>query len=157
FDPPPAILRDACLHLEFGAAARIVMRFRRPVWEDNPELRDAGFLHVDDPWIGVWWTSLPVRAPVITGWLGGPRGESAPRDPAQRAPLAIGSLARLIGTDPGKVAAELVAWHAHNWSTDPFSLGAYSYVGVGGVGAQRRFGEPVEDTVYFAGEAVDTD
>jgi hypothetical protein len=40
---------------------------------------------------------------------------------------------------------------------DPYARGAYSYVRVGGLAAQQGFGEPVEDTLYFAGEAVDAD
>jgi monoamine oxidase len=156
FDPVPAVLQDACAGLEMGAAARIVLRFRRPLWEDHPDLRDAGFLFSDGPWMGVWWTSLPVRAPVITGWCGGPCAETAPRDLADWPARAVESLARVIGIDPARIAAELETWHAHDWSADPFSLGAYSYVGVGGRPSQQRFADPVEDTLYFAGEAVDT-
>jgi monoamine oxidase len=63
-------------------------------------------------------------------------------------------LARLLHTDETSLAAELQSWHAHNWSADPFSRGAYSYVKAGGMEAQERFGDPVEDTLYFAGEAV---
>jgi hypothetical protein len=47
----------------------------------------------------------------------------------------------------------LVTWRAHNWMADPYSMGAYSYVRIGGLDTQKRFGEPVEDTLYFAGEA----
>jgi monoamine oxidase len=63
----------------------------------------------------------------------------------------------MLGSDPDELGAGVETWHAHNWSTDPFSRGAYSYVRVGGLDAQRRFGEPVEDTLYFAGEAVNAE
>jgi len=156
FDPDPPILRDARAALEMGAALRIVMRFRRPFWEDNPALVGAGFLQVEHPFMGIWWTSLPVRAPVLTGWCGGPCAEAAPHDPAAWVPHALDSLARLTGVPAATLAGELQAWRAHNWSADPWSRGAYSYVRVGGMPAHRRFGEPVEDTLYFAGEAVNT-
>jgi monoamine oxidase len=156
FDPEPAILREALGALEMGAAARIVLRFRRPVWEDNPELADAGFLHGEDPWMGVWWTTRPLHAPVLTGWCGGPRAESAPMDPAEWLPRSLCSLARLTGLPESKLRAELLTWRAHNWMADPYSRGAYSYVRVGGLEAHKRFGDPVEDTLYFAGEAVDS-
>ena len=39
---------------------------------------------------------------------------------------------------------------------DPFSLGAYSYVKVGGEGCQKTLGAPIENTLFFAGEATDT-
>lgn len=43
----------------------------------------------------------------------------------------------------------------HDWETDPFSRGAYSYVKVGGDSAQRDLGTPLENTLFFAGEATD--
>jgi monoamine oxidase len=46
--------------------------------------------------------------------------------------------------------------HTHDWQTDPFSLGAYSYGKVGCDGAQEALAEPLENTLYFAGEATDT-
>ena len=39
------------------------------------------------------------------------------------------------------------------WGTDPFSLGAYSHVLPGRSGARRKMAEPVEDRIFFAGEA----
>jgi monoamine oxidase len=157
FDPVPPTLRDACAALEMGSAVRVVLRFRRPVWEDVPALADAAFLQSEDPFIGIWWTPLPVRAPVIVAWCGGPRAETAPSDPAEWVPLALESLARLTGIPTGRLAGELRSWHAHNWSTDPYAKGAYSYVRVGGVPAHQRFGDPVGDTLYFAGEAVNAE
>jgi monoamine oxidase len=154
FDPLPETLRDACAALVMGSAVRIVLRFRRPIWEDVPALADAAFLQAEDPFIGIWWTSLPVRSPLIVAWCGGPRAEAAPSDPAAWVPLALDGLARLTGLNAGRLAGELRSWHAHNWSEDPYAQGAYSYVRVGGVPAHERFGEPVEDTLYFAGEAV---
>jgi monoamine oxidase len=45
----------------------------------------------------------------------------------------------------------------HDWIADPFSRGAYSYARVGGDDASKRLGRPVEQTVYFAGEAADVE
>jgi len=50
----------------------------------------------------------------------------------------------------------LESWHFHDWSKDPYSLGAYTYVPVGGLGAREVLGRPVNDTLFFAGEATDT-
>ena len=44
----------------------------------------------------------------------------------------------------------------HNWQADPNALGAYSYIGVGGLDAPERLTEPVAETLYFAGEHTDT-
>ncbi len=42
-----------------------------------------------------------------------------------------------------------------NWSSDPFALGAFSYLSVGGTADHRAaLAEPVADRVFFAGEAT---
>jgi monoamine oxidase len=50
----------------------------------------------------------------------------------------------------------LEAAYFHDWQNDPFSRGAYSYGKVGADGAQQELSHPVEDTLFFAGEATDT-
>jgi monoamine oxidase len=45
----------------------------------------------------------------------------------------------------------------HDWQSDPFSRGAYSYLGVGGVPARRALARPVARTLFFAGEATHPD
>jgi monoamine oxidase len=42
----------------------------------------------------------------------------------------------------------------HNWLTDPYSRGAYSYVAVGGSGASAQLARHVQRTLFFAGEHV---
>jgi monoamine oxidase len=44
----------------------------------------------------------------------------------------------------------------HDWQSDPFSRGAYSYGRVGADGAQQVLAAPLEKTLFFAGEATDT-
>jgi len=52
---------------------------------------------------------------------------------------------------------ELVAAHMHDWSSDAYSRGAYSYIAVGGEDAPRRLAEPLRERLFFAGEATDPD
>ena len=49
---------------------------------------------------------------------------------------------------------EQVEWH--DWQHDPFACGAYSYVLAGGGRARKLLARPVEETLFFAGEACDT-
>jgi monoamine oxidase len=67
---------------------------------------------------------------------------------------ALASLGSLFGREID-IAAELRAWYYHDWQQDPFARGAYSYVTVGGSAARAALGEPLEDTLFFAGEATD--
>ena len=49
----------------------------------------------------------------------------------------------------------LVSSHIHNWNSDPFSRGAYSFTSVDNIEMPRRLSEPVAATLFFAGEATD--
>jgi len=49
----------------------------------------------------------------------------------------------------------VISSHTHDWQSDRWSLGAYSYALVGGADAHRELAAPVEDTLFFAGEATD--
>ncbi len=67
------------------------------------------------------------------------------------------ALADVLGLPRGRVEGALVGAHIHNWHADPFARGAYSYVMAGGMDAVRAFAAPVEHTLFFAGEATNTD
>lgn len=45
----------------------------------------------------------------------------------------------------------------HDWQSDPFSRGAYSYAAVGGSGAAAELARPLDRTIFFAGEATSSD
>jgi monoamine oxidase len=48
----------------------------------------------------------------------------------------------------------LEAVYFHDWTADPYARGAYSYVSAGGLQAADSLAQPVENTLYFAGEHV---
>jgi monoamine oxidase len=52
---------------------------------------------------------------------------------------------------------QLRAAFVADWQSDPFSIGAYSYIPVGAITAPMVLAEPVSDTLFFAGEATDTE
>ena len=57
--------------------------------------------------------------------------------------------------EQGPTREDLVSYIRTNWSRDPFAFGAYSYVANGSSQSDRAtIAEPIEDRVFFAGEAV---
>ncbi|WP_136658093.1 FAD-dependent oxidoreductase [Nitratireductor sp. XY-223] len=61
-------------------------------------------------------------------------------------------------TRAGAGERQLRGYMRTNWSRDPYSLGSYSYVAKGGRQRdRRRMEEPVNDRIFFAGEAVHPD
>jgi monoamine oxidase len=51
----------------------------------------------------------------------------------------------------------LEEFYVHNWHSDPFAAGAYTYIPVGGNDAQVELARPIQGTLYFAGEATNTE
>lgn len=158
-DPEPAGARRAMAKLAVGHVQRISVLFREKVWEHaraavaQGALRDLVFLHGDaDPIFPVWWTSAPLGAPLMVGWTGGPDAARLPSGDRLRR-VALDALARRLGASRRWLASRVVDTWTHDWSRDPLARGAYSYPLVGGGEAAGALAEPVEDTLWFAGEA----
>jgi monoamine oxidase len=62
-----------------------------------------------------------------------------------------------LGVEANRLRASLHGAFHHDWQSDPFSRGAYSYAGVGGRHAGAKLAMPVESTLFFAGEATQSD
>jgi monoamine oxidase len=167
FDPPfdePAAVRfsprldekvAAARLLQMGQVVKLVLAFREPFWRDSLPRDDVLFLHAYDQLVPSWWTPVDISLPMLTGWAGGLyatrlAGIAEP----ELLDLAIGSLAHALGMAPREIGARLESRHFHDWTRDPFSRGAYTYVAVGGVDAYRALAEPVAGTLFFAGEAT---
>lgn len=165
FTPELPELRHAVSRLAMGAVVRVVFAFREPFWErldrgrrGDAALRELSFLHGRGGDLPVWWTLFPLRLPVLVGWAGGPRAaELAGEDDAAIQQRAIAALARHVGLHQDRLEALVEGCWLHNWERDPFSRGAYSYPLVGGSGAPERLAQPVAGTLFFAGEATDTE
>jgi monoamine oxidase len=159
FVPPLDDKRDALQGLVSGPVLKLSLRFRRAFWEelDGGRYEDASFFHSAASVFPTFWTPLPLRAPLLTAWIAGPK---AARLSASETPdivrQALESLSTVFGGRP-QSQFELEAAYLHNWQTDPFARGAYSYIAVGGKDARHMLAAPFEDTLFFAGEATDTE
>lgn len=157
FQPEPVRTLEAAQKLQFGQVFRVVLRFREALWQKYESISGAGFLFSTDPIFPTWWTPLPVHAPVMTGWCSGPRADRLLSEPPRAVvAYAVAALARIVGASAGELSCILDAAYFHNWFDDPFARGAYSYVPAGALGTRNILAEPLEDTLYFAGEATNT-
>jgi monoamine oxidase len=158
FTPALDSKRAALGQLVMGQVVKIGLRFHSPFWERDGRLSSMSYLLSQATAVPTWWSVYPAQAPLLIGWAAGPAAEKlALRGDAFVIDQAIGSLAQALGVERRLVAAELEAWYFHDWQADPFARGAYSYVLVGGLAARAALAQPVEDTLFFAGEATNTD
>jgi monoamine oxidase len=165
FDPPLPAKQSAIASMSMGGVVRIALRFDEPFWmterfaavADERRLDTLAFLHgTSEVSFPIWWTTYPVRSPLLVGWCGGPASfvlSGRSKDDVEAE--ALRSLAELLPVTVASLRKRLVSSHLHDWIADPYSRGAYSYARVGGNDAPKRLGRPVEGTLYFAGEAAD--
>ena len=165
----PAAKRAAIDRLAMGNVVKIALRFRDRFgagWS-SPIPRDTGFLHLPGAAVPVWWTFGREPHRCLVGWVAGPaadrlaalrspraRGSAGSLDPRLR--VALGGLARRLGTRARDLLSALEDAVVVDWATDVYARGAYSYVPVGGLDAPAELGMPLADRLFFAGEATDT-
>ena len=163
FDPEIREKRKALESIEMGSVVKTIFQFREPFWESErfktlrqgESLRDAGFLHAHDIPVFTWWTLLPIRAATLVGWSGGPAAMRLSNRPQEQVIAeALASLGQFFGLAPTTLANRLESAIVADWQSDPFSLGAYSYSGVGGKNSRAVLATPLAGTLYFAGEAT---
>jgi monoamine oxidase len=155
FDPPLVQKHDALHRLRMGGVVKFVLRFHEPFWEEAID-ENLSFMHASaDDSVPTWWSQLPVRSTVLTGWAGGPAaarltGKSQP----QLIDIALTMLSRLTRVTPRRLRTLLIDCHVHDWPADPFARGAYSYGTVGGTRSAAELARPIDQTLFFAGEAT---
>jgi monoamine oxidase len=160
FDPPLTSKREPISHLEVGHVVKTVMQFREKFWEDpdvGGRCAPFGFALCLEAEFPTWWTQAPTPSNLITGWAGGPAADKLiGRDRKQLRAAAFASLSQTFHIDIDRLRSLFVRDHFHDWARDPFALGAYTYPKIGGLRAAKILGEPIDDTLFFAGEATDT-
>jgi monoamine oxidase len=162
----PSGKQAAIQQLAMGNVLKINLVFRERFWEhaklwdangERVSFHEAGFFHCPDAPLPTWWTQLPLRAPLLVGWAGGPRADrlrTASNNLQTINDQAIASLAHLFNISAAEISAQLVESYFHDWRDDPFTRGAYSYLPVNGLEAQQALSKPVDDQLFFAGEAM---
>jgi monoamine oxidase len=157
FDPAPGEALRAARSLAVAHVVKVVFRFRGFPWERlkglDPEV-EVKFFQPQGGRFNAWWTPSPVRVPVITAWAGGTEAERMEAEGIDPVHAALDELAAWLGVPRAEVEAELEEWHRHDWTADPFARGAYSYVPAGALDSQQALARPVDDTLFFAGEAT---
>ena len=158
FSPRLADKEEVIGRLEMGDAERVSLCFASDAWLAPERFPPGGFLMTGEPPFPVWWISRPPPFPVVTGWAGGRNARALGHlDGAARVEAAVSALAAALGADAGRLRQDLRGGFSHDWLADPFARGAYSYAGVGGSDAGTELAVPIDGTLFFAGEATESD
>jgi monoamine oxidase len=156
FVPRPVDVLFHANRLRMGAALHLTLVFKEKFWD--PRL---SFLFAPTESPPTWWTPMPHEAPLLIAWAGGPKAElllkliTADGDASALRDRSLATLAKIFALPLSDIQKMLSSWHVHNWQSDEYARGAYSYVQVGALDAPEKMRIPVEDTLYFAGEHTD--
>jgi hypothetical protein len=160
FRPELSEKARALNRLEMGTAIRLVLCFRHAFWTDPEFARspmwDMSFLLSPEESFPTWWSSVSAGPAMLTAWSGGTRAEQlAGLGMAAIVERGLETLHHIFGVPLETVRGLLQESFAHDWRSDPFCRGAYSYALAGGGDAAQELAAPVANTLFFAGEATD--
>jgi len=164
FQPALPEKERALQKLRMGKVMRVSLRFRRRFWDalrpgkGRKSLNKMTFLFSRDELFPTWWTAFPERWPILTGWSPSWWAQKLIGQPHSLIIReAVGALARILPVKRNDLANLLHSAYLHDWQSDPFARGAFSYALVGGDNAPAVLAKPVQNTLFFAGEATATD
>jgi monoamine oxidase len=157
FRPLPPAFREALPLLGMGHVSRVVLRFHDGPWLSAHAGHEVSFVHAPEEPFQTFWREARAGQEQITAWAGGPRAlELAALDDTALYDTALRALSRAVGAEYERCRSALLEAHHHDFERDPFTRGAYSYVRPGGEHAAKALAAPCEGTLYFAGEALDS-
>lgn len=156
FNPEIKDTKEAALFIDGGAVIKPVVTFSEPLWELGPEDHQqivSPSLNFTTRWV---WKEAPKFQ--LTSWAGENRAQSMINEPDDvLLDLVLQDVSALTGRNPASLKKLVEGMYFHNWITSPYSLGAYSYVKVGGKNARTQLRTPIKNTLFFAGEATAID
>lgn len=170
FTPPlPAKKKDAIESMGVGALDKVIMYWDDQTMASAPNFSSSWDSYMDSDWLGlvtpetqtseIWTTFLNNRPYTgkytLTGWIAGMEALAMEE-------LSDESILEVVMSNLRTVFASDVLpptrYVMSRWSQDEFAKGAYSFPRVGQSFAETAaiIGEPVGDTLFFAGEHTST-
>ncbi|HWA51166.1 MAG TPA: NAD(P)/FAD-dependent oxidoreductase, partial [Dongiaceae bacterium] len=144
----PAKTRDAIGGFLPGSANRIALHFDRDVFDDAP----GNFTIVDGDAEPLAIYIPPFGFNYIVGQTGGNFSTHLTR--AGQSAAIDYMMERTVSVFGAGVRKHFTRAIVSAWDTDPWVLGAYAAVKPGHFGARDILAQPVDDRLFFAGEAV---
>jgi monoamine oxidase len=147
FDPPLRDKQAAADALPLGHVDKAFLKIATP---DALPIDIHLFGRTDSADTGSY-TLRPLGNPVIEGFFGGDLAAALEGEPdGAFAAFAIDEITNILGSN---VRRALTPIAESRWGRDPYAMGAYSHAKPGQAGARAILAAPVEDRIFFAGEA----
>ena len=153
FSPAIPQHTKAAKNIGFGAVIKVILEFHENFWKTKT--KDAGMIFMQHEIVPTWWTQSPVENNILTGWIGNEKAKSLQHE-TDGAILhkAIQSLANSFNVAAEKLHKNLKAYKIANWCKEPDIYGGYSFSTVESAIAKHILRQPIDDTIFFSGEAL---
>lgn len=144
----PSAYQQAIDGLGVGFVNRIFLRFTKRFWPR--ELVELGTDKECGVWVNPDWNDLN-DTPVLRATMSNQAAQYFEAQGDQAIPAALAQLSDIYGQN---IEAYFDGGYFANWSADPFTRMGYSYVPAGSASYRATLTEPINQTLYFAGEAT---
>ena len=150
FDPPISKERSAFQKIGYGSLIKLLLVFDEPFWEKIK--KNIGFI-LSDQAIPTWWTQAPENNRLLTGWWP-TTGHAGQQTMEEIKSLAVASLSNIFNMNEDILRSKLVSDSIFDWQQDIYSLGGYSYLMPASKDAISKLKKPIDNRLFFGGEAI---
>jgi monoamine oxidase len=155
FNPSLDEYINAAGEIGYSTVIRVFFEFNEPFW--NSYAKNISFI-ISDKKIPTWWAQLPDTTPLLSGWKGGPAAaDLSNKTDEEILQIALSSLSDIFKIPVPELQQKVIASKVFNWLAAEYTKGAYSYSLPSSKKARKLLNKPVDNTIFFAGEALYTD
>ncbi|NJO01715.1 MAG: FAD-dependent oxidoreductase [Bacteroidia bacterium] len=135
----------AVQNLGMDVAIKIIMLFQHTFWEE-----ETGSIY-GQGLIPEFYTSAKNDTPILTAYITGDKAQTLSKMGTQAIDHAVNELDQIFGYP--KASANFIKAQLMDWSQEPFIRGAYSFPSPQALRYRRVLAEPLQNQIFFAGEA----
>ena len=154
FSPAIPVHRLAIKQMGYGSVIKILAEFKRAFWKEKKPSGRTLFI-ISEEAVPTWWSQPDDGDSLLTGWLAGGNMLAFQKlGEADRFESCFQSLGAIFSMDKEAIRQEVAILQILDWAVPPFVRGGYSFDTVETGKARQQLLQPVEGTIWFAGEAL---
>ena len=152
--PLPVATQEAINDLPMGLLAKVTLQFKDTRLGFVPNHWMDYYVPNDMPAQAAYFLTWPCDYNYMVGFIGGDFGWELSREGQDAAvDFALGEVVKIAGS---AARDSFVKGHLTDWATNPLTLGAYAAARPGRFAARDDLARPIDNRLFFAGEAVAT-
>lgn len=158
FTPPlPKEKVAAISRMGMEPATKVILKFSQRFWPENVQLVICGDSFVPEIWVDGGAYRGPNAPWTIVGFCVGDAAVNISKlDEKTVVRLFQAQLNQMFGTNQDLTPASRYCLGSlvFKWADQPYVRGGYSYPKLGSLGDRERLAKPVDDKIFFCGEAT---